>query len=397
MCDCDRALELISLRLDGALLPEEAGELEEHLEHCPPCRSLAQELEALHRAMPELEEEPPADLHRRIVAAVEQEPRRPAAPSKKVWRTWQRWGSLAAVFAVIIAGAGLLPSIGGGGSSGGAAPQVASVETAPLPEDEAESSAKMAPTDGSAAPSPAIQGSGGDSLPESGEEEAVPESSALPEGGGAVRVQTSAVPSEGEKEDGSSAQPAADAPPAQAAGAGGGEPTSVQAPALYQAAPEAAAVDESVRMQAAQGEAAAGESVQAPAPEEEDVPQADAGVDAVLDAETAEEGSVPPQTAGGADALGAEPDAAPGEEARAAMEQSALEWLSEQDLAPAEEGEISFARPTPAERSAGQWLGEIPEDLWKVTVPLSGGESAVLFCDGETCAVAGALDLPSGN
>ena len=112
MCDCDRALELISLRLDGALLPEEAGELEEHLEHCPPCRSLAQELEALHRAMPELEEEPPADLHRRIVAAVEQEPRRPAAPSKKVWRTWQRWGSLAAVFAVIIAGAGLLPSIG---------------------------------------------------------------------------------------------------------------------------------------------------------------------------------------------------------------------------------------------------------------------------------------------
>lgn len=397
MCDCDRALELISLRLDGALLPEEAGELEEHLEHCPPCRSLAQELEALHRAMPELEEEPPADLHRRIVAAVEQEPRRPAAPSKKVWRTWQRWGSLAAVFAVIIAGAGLLPSIGGGGSSGGAAPQVASVETASLPEDEAESSAKMAPTDGSAAPSPAIQGSGGDSLPESGEEEAVPESSALPEGGGAVRVQTSAVPSEGEKEDGSSAQPAADAPPAQTAGAGGGETQSVQAPALYQAAPEAAAVDESVRMQAAQGEAAAGESVQAPAPEEEDVPQADAGVDAVLDAETAEEGSVPPQTAGGADAPGAEPDAAPGEEARAAMEQSALEWLSEQDLAPAEEGEISFARPTPAERSAGQWLGEIPEDLWKVTVPLSGGESAVLFCDGETCAVAGALDLPSGN
>ena len=391
MCDCDRALELISLRLDGALLPEEAGELEEHLEHCPPCRSLAQELEALHRAMPELEEEPPADLHRRIVAAVEQEPRRPAAPSKKVWRTWQRWGSLAAVFAVIIAGAGLLPSIGGGGSSGGAAPQVASVETASLPEDEAESSAKMAPTDDSAAPSPAIQGSGGDSLPESGEEEAVPKED------GAAGAQTSAVPPEGEKEDGSSAQPAADAPPAQAAGAGGGEPTSVQAPALYQAAPEAAAVDESVRMQAAQGEAAAGESVQAPAPEEEDVPQADAGVDAGLDAETAEEGSVSSQTAGGADALGAEPDAAPGEEARAAMEQSALEWLSEQDLAPAEEGEISFARPTPAERSAGQWLGEIPEDLWKVTVPLSGGESAVLFCDGETCAVAGALDLPSGN
>lgn len=391
MCDCDRALELISLRLDGALLPEEAGELEEHLEHCPPCRSLAQELEALHRAMPELEEEPPADLHRRIVAAVEQEPRRPAAPSKKVWRTWQRWGSLAAVFAVIIAGAGLLPSIGGGGSSGGAAPQVASVETASLPEDEAESSAKMAPTDDSAAPSPAIQGSGGDSLPESGEEEAVPKED------GAAGAQTSAVPPEGEKEDGPSTQPAADAPPAQTAGAGGGEPTSVQAPALYQAAPEAAAVDESVRMQAAQGEAAAGESVQAPAPEEEDVPQADAGVDAVLDAETAEEGSVPPQTAGGADAPGAEPDAAPGEEARAAMEQSALEWLSEQDLAPAEEGEISFARPTPAERSAGQWLGEIPEDLWKVTVPLSGGESAVLFCDGETCAVAGALDLPSGN
>ena len=35
MTDCDRALELISAGLDGALTPEEKDWLEKHLEHCP--------------------------------------------------------------------------------------------------------------------------------------------------------------------------------------------------------------------------------------------------------------------------------------------------------------------------------------------------------------------------
>ena len=38
MTDCDRALELISAGLDGALTPEEKDWLEKHLEHCPACR-----------------------------------------------------------------------------------------------------------------------------------------------------------------------------------------------------------------------------------------------------------------------------------------------------------------------------------------------------------------------
>ena len=51
MCDCDRALELISLDLDGALTPQERQELEAHLPglHCgscgaPSCRAFAEDV-----------------------------------------------------------------------------------------------------------------------------------------------------------------------------------------------------------------------------------------------------------------------------------------------------------------------------------------------------------------
>lgn len=41
MCTCERALELISLGLDGEWKEEERQELEEHLAHCGDCRALA--------------------------------------------------------------------------------------------------------------------------------------------------------------------------------------------------------------------------------------------------------------------------------------------------------------------------------------------------------------------
>lgn len=53
---CDRYLELLSARLDGALTGEEKRELEEHLTACPDCRAVGAQLSALQEAFPELEE-----------------------------------------------------------------------------------------------------------------------------------------------------------------------------------------------------------------------------------------------------------------------------------------------------------------------------------------------------
>ena len=53
---CDRYLELLSARLDGALTEAEERELEGHLAACPDYRAVGAQLSALQEAFPELEE-----------------------------------------------------------------------------------------------------------------------------------------------------------------------------------------------------------------------------------------------------------------------------------------------------------------------------------------------------
>ena len=76
---CQRMEERISLRLDGMLDPEEEQELEAHLAHCPACRALARELEAIRAAFPEVEEyRAPEGFARGVmdrVAALEEKPK----------------------------------------------------------------------------------------------------------------------------------------------------------------------------------------------------------------------------------------------------------------------------------------------------------------------------------
>ena len=105
MYTCDQALELLSARLDGALTPEETAGLEEHLAQCPECRALAADLETLHDAMPELYQEPPAQLKERVMAQIRAE----SAPisleevrkKRSGRKTWRSWGAMAAVMAVV--------------------------------------------------------------------------------------------------------------------------------------------------------------------------------------------------------------------------------------------------------------------------------------------------------
>ena len=105
MTDCDRALELISAGLDGALTPEEKDWLEKHLEHCPACRALDADLASLHQLLPTLAPEPPAELKERIMDAVRAERPSPSPPRGRKspgggrpgfrWRRWPPWSSSA--------------------------------------------------------------------------------------------------------------------------------------------------------------------------------------------------------------------------------------------------------------------------------------------------------------
>lgn len=71
---CERAWELLSLQLDGALSPQEEQELEEHLESCPACRKERRELAQMNQALRGLGEvEAPADFTQRVMDQVRAE------------------------------------------------------------------------------------------------------------------------------------------------------------------------------------------------------------------------------------------------------------------------------------------------------------------------------------
>ena len=119
MTDCDRALELISAGLDGALTPEEKDWLEKHLEHCPACRALDADLASLHQLLPTLAPEPPAELKERIMDAVRAAKTVPfPAREQKKPRRWKAWVSVAAVAALVfLGGRAALPALNSGGTS----------------------------------------------------------------------------------------------------------------------------------------------------------------------------------------------------------------------------------------------------------------------------------------
>lgn len=102
MCSCDRAEELLSLRLDGQLNVEEARALEEHLASCGPCQSLARDLDAIHSEMPLLIEELPEGFHQALMSRLESVPMELPAP--KTRRTFfpAKWLSIAALLALVL-------------------------------------------------------------------------------------------------------------------------------------------------------------------------------------------------------------------------------------------------------------------------------------------------------
>ena len=101
---CDKYLELLSARLDGALTEEEERELEEHLAACPDCRAVGAQLSALQGAFPELEELPaPEGFARDVMERIR------AAETPKVIPLFKRpqFRALAGLAACLVLVAGL--------------------------------------------------------------------------------------------------------------------------------------------------------------------------------------------------------------------------------------------------------------------------------------------------
>lgn len=137
MPDCDEMLELISAKLDGMISAEQEAVLEDHLAVCPACRALQADLEALHAALEKTAAQPvppPPDLLEGVLAQIHAEQQIKPAPKHRT-HPWRSWAAMAAVFAVVVAGAAGIKFFRSGsgigasaGSSGGAAPPQASSE-----------------------------------------------------------------------------------------------------------------------------------------------------------------------------------------------------------------------------------------------------------------------------
>lgn len=95
--NCEKAMELLSAKLDGELDASEEALLAEHLAQCPECRALEQELLSLDAALRTAEEEPPAELAENVMASVRRE---------RIRRTNTRrvliWAAAAAVLALFL-------------------------------------------------------------------------------------------------------------------------------------------------------------------------------------------------------------------------------------------------------------------------------------------------------
>lgn len=197
MCDCERALELLSLELDGQLTPEEKGELEAHLAGCGECRRAAEELRQLHTILPELEEEVPDGLHQAIMDRIGAEKVVPLSRARRPSQL-RRWASLAAVFAVILLGAGTWRLFAGSGLSGGtAAPAAANAapEAAAAARDTASGGTE--PADGQTEEPPKLvsgQGDVSNDVSQPAQESAVPQDGASQDGEGESAVLRMAPP-----------------------------------------------------------------------------------------------------------------------------------------------------------------------------------------------------------
>jgi len=142
LADCEKALDLLSAKIDGELSSGEEAELAAHLEHCESCRLLASELESIHAGMQSFAVSPPAGLTESVLGKIKEENYSPKEekvvlmPLRK--HAWRMWLSMAAAFLLIVAGIRFLPLIGSGGASSGSSMSASAPTPAPTLSESQE-------------------------------------------------------------------------------------------------------------------------------------------------------------------------------------------------------------------------------------------------------------------
>lgn len=162
MITCDQALELISASLDLPLTTEEQQMLDQHLDGCPECRALLADFQKIHQELSDMTVTPPAALCQGVMDRIKaEEAAEKVVPIRRKARPWVRWGAAAAVFAVVVLGAGssgMLDIVFHGSTGSAAPPAVTSQDNTQAEEttDSAAAQRKSLPTaeQESAAPTP---------------------------------------------------------------------------------------------------------------------------------------------------------------------------------------------------------------------------------------------------
>lgn len=144
MRTCEEILDLISLRLDGELTPEQELALEEHLASCPACRALADDLAGIHSVMPGMNVPTPAYIMEHVMERIKGEEAAvipfPVKKNRKL--QWRSWAGVAAALVLVAGGAFVL--WGGNATTGGEAMTLA----AGMQEPSAAPSAYRAAVEG---------------------------------------------------------------------------------------------------------------------------------------------------------------------------------------------------------------------------------------------------------
>ena len=125
---CMEYLEMMNAVLDGEASPAEQAELTAHLEHCPACAALFEDLHALHEGADTLTVSAPAGFADRVMDAVRAESARPALkvlPTPKRRKRWMPVAAMAAVCALALIGSGSLETFLSIDRKGAAAPEAA--------------------------------------------------------------------------------------------------------------------------------------------------------------------------------------------------------------------------------------------------------------------------------
>lgn len=92
---CDKYLDLISARLDGPLSAEDAAALSAHLNTCPQCRAIADDLANIHGTLSGAAAVPPAELAQGVMKSI-----RAQRTTRK--RTFRQLGTLAACLVLCV-------------------------------------------------------------------------------------------------------------------------------------------------------------------------------------------------------------------------------------------------------------------------------------------------------